>query len=90
VAASTSSNEEPIMIWLYITAVGAGLTILIALATRPISAALGLIQTLAFVALTYGLFGWFAVLQDPVFLWYIGVGGGIWLLTSLLRWSGSA
>jgi hypothetical protein len=78
------------MLWIYVTVIGAGLTILIALATRPISAALGLLQTLAFIALTLGLFGWFAVLQDAVFLWYIGVGGAIWLLTSVLRWSGSA
>ncbi len=78
------------MTWLYITAVGAGLTILITLATRPISAALSLIQTLAFIALSFGLFGWFAVLHDPVFLWYIGLGGAIWLLTLLLRWSSFA
>jgi hypothetical protein len=78
------------MIWLYIVAVGTGLTVLIALATRPVSAALSLIQTLAFIVLTFGLFGWFAVLQDPVFLWYIGVGGTIWLLTLLLRRSRSA
>lgn len=75
------------MIWLYIIALAAAVAILVAFATRPISFALGLIQTLSFLALGFGLFGWFIILPDPIFLWYIGGGGGVWLLTLVLRGS---
>lgn len=75
------------MIWFYIVAVVAVVTVLVTIATRPISFTLGLIQTLSFMALAFGLIGWFAVLPDPVFLWSIGIGGGIWLLTTVLRGS---
>ncbi|XKH52098.1 hypothetical protein LG284_08565 [Citricoccus nitrophenolicus] len=73
------------MIWLYIVAFTAAATILVSLATRPVGFMLALIQVLAFFALALGLFGWFAILQDQVFLWYIVAGGGIWLLVTVLR-----
>lgn len=73
------------MIWLYVIAFAAAATILVSFATRPVGFTLALIQILAFLALAFGLFGWFAILQDQVFLWYIGFGGGIWLLTMALR-----
>ena len=78
------------MIWLYILALGAAAAILVAFATRPISFTLSLIQTISFLALAFGLFGWFAILSDPMFLWYIGVGGGTWLLTTVLRWAAAS
>lgn len=73
------------MIWLYILAIGAAAAILVALATRPIRFTLGLIQTVSFLALAFGLLGWFAIFPDPVFLWYIGIGGGAWVLSTVLR-----
>lgn len=78
------------MIWLYFVAIAAAVSILVAFATRPVSFTLGLIQTLSFLALAFGLFGWFAILPDPAFLWYMGVGGGIWLLTTVLRRAGAS
>ncbi|MEO9249116.1 hypothetical protein ABDK96_15635 [Citricoccus nitrophenolicus] len=75
------------MIWLYIAGLAAAAAMLVAFATRPVSFTLGLIQTISFLALAFGVFGWFTILPDPVFLWYIGVGGAIWLLTTVLRWA---
>ncbi|QCU77946.1 hypothetical protein E7744_06935 [Citricoccus sp. SGAir0253] len=77
------------MIWLYITVVGGTLAIFIAFATRPIGAVLVLVQATAFVVLALGLLGWFVVLQEPVFLCFIGAGGITWLLTLVLRGSHS-
>ncbi|MGM7669287.1 hypothetical protein [Microbacterium sp. A93] len=78
------------MIWLYIAALGAAAAILVAIATRPISFTLSLIQAVSLLALAFGVIGWFAILRDPVFLWYTGVGGGTWLLTTVLRWTASS
>ncbi|GAA4761419.1 hypothetical protein GCM10025784_05570 [Citricoccus nitrophenolicus] len=73
------------MIWLYVIALAAALTILVVFATRPINFTLTLIQTVSLIALFFGLLGWFIILPDPIFLWYIGGGGGIWLFTTVLR-----
>jgi hypothetical protein len=73
------------MIWLYVLAIGAVASILLALATRPVSFTLTLIQTLSFLGLVFGLVGWFAILPDPTFLWYIAAGGAIWLMVTVLR-----
>ncbi len=73
------------MIWLYILACGAVAATLLRLVTRPVSFTLGLIQTLSFLGLVFGLVGWFAILPDPAFLWYIAVAGGTWLMVTILR-----
>lgn len=65
--------------------IGAAALVLVVAATRPTSFALGLIQIFSFLALVFGLVGWFAILPDPAFLWYIAVGGAAWLMTTVLR-----
>lgn len=73
------------MIWLYVIALAAAVAILVAFVSRPISFTLSLIQILSFIALAFGLIGWFIILADPRFIWYIAVGGGIWVMTTALR-----
>lgn len=73
------------MIWLYILFCVAVPAILRSLVTRPVSFTLGLIQTLSFLGLVFGLVGWFVILPDPTFLWYIAVGGAVWLIVTVLR-----
>jgi hypothetical protein len=70
---------------LLLVIIGATVIVLATAATRPVSFTLGLIQTLSFLSLVFGLVGWFAILPDPTFLWYIAAGGAIWLLVTVLR-----
>lgn len=59
--------------------------VLVAAATRPVSFTFSLVQTFSFLGLLFGLVGWFAVQPDPVFLWYLGGGGSVWLMATVLR-----
>ncbi|WP_298045942.1 hypothetical protein [uncultured Citricoccus sp.] len=70
---------------LLVIVIGAAAIILASMATRPVGFMLGLIQTLSFLGLVFGLVGWFVILPDPTFLWYIAVGGAVWLMVTVLR-----
>jgi hypothetical protein len=70
---------------LLVIVIGAAAIILASMATRPVGFTLGLIQTLSFLGLVFGLVGWFVILPDPTFLWYIAVGGAVWLMLTVLR-----
>ncbi|WMY80050.1 hypothetical protein [Citricoccus sp. I39-566] len=65
--------------------IAAAAYLLVAAATRPISLVLGLIQTISFLGLLFGLVGWFGAAPDFTFLWYIAGCGALWLFSTFLQ-----
>lgn len=78
------------MILLIVVGGIAVISVVVSFALRPVSSAIGSVQVLSFLALAFGLFGWFVVMPDGMFVWYIGVGGIVWLATTMFRMKSAA